>query len=73
MLKIMMLIFCDKKHIYKYINKKYGKYKESHPILKKEFSRILYSMELVIKYLIWDPNERITCEYSLEYIKEHSK
>ena len=40
---------------------------------REAFSKIPYGTELALEYLNWDPNERLTCEYSLDYIKIHHK
>ena len=60
--------FCDK---YNYINsEEYKRFKEPNQDLIKRFSKMPYGMELIVKFLNWDPNERPTPEFSLEYIKE---
>jgi len=48
------------------------KHKEPKTELSEQFSKMPYGLELVLKYLNWDPYERPTPEYSLEYINRHN-
>tara|TARA_B110000003_G_scaffold269502_1_gene300634 strand:+ start:143 stop:1255 length:1113 start_codon:yes stop_codon:yes gene_type:complete len=54
-----------------YINsEKYKKFKEPNQYLIKQCSEMPFGLELIIKFLNWDPDERPTPEFALSYIEE---
>jgi len=54
-----------------YINSEnYKKFKEPNQDLIELFSKMPFGLELILKFLNWDPDERPTPEFALIYIKE---
>jgi len=54
-----------------YINsKKYKQFKEPNQDLIELFSKMPFGLELILKFLNWDPDERPTPEFALSYIEE---